>query len=94
MPETTKTISCHQSVNKDGLAVNKICIKDSGTGIPQGILKRLYDPFFTTKPDGKVPGLGLSISYGIIRDHGGIIKVDSRMHEYTKLLIELPIIGV
>jgi len=71
----------------------QIYIKDSGTGIPQSILKRLFEPFFTTKPSGKGTGLGLSISYGIIQNHGGVIKVDSIMHKYTKMIIELPSSG-
>jgi two-component system, NtrC family, sensor kinase len=92
-PDKTIEISCYPFIRKDGHTVTQISIKDSGTGIPQGILNRLYDPFFTTKPAGKGTGLGLSISYGIIRDHGGIIKVDSIMHQYTKIIIELPTTG-
>jgi len=83
-------ISCEPSINDQGKPATQICIKDSGTGIPQGILKKLFDPFFTTKPSGEGTGLGLSITYGIVRDHGGIIKVDSRMHQYTKMIVELP----
>ena len=83
-------ISCYPFIKEAGTPVIQITITDSGTGIPQGILKRLFDPFFTTKPSGKGTGLGLSISYGIIRDHGGSIKVDSIMHQYTKMIIELP----
>ncbi len=83
-------ISCYPFIREAGKPVIQITITDSGTGIPQGILKRLFDPFFTTKPSGKGTGLGLSISYGIIRDHGGSIKVDSIMHQYTKMIIELP----
>ena len=93
-PDKTIEISCYPFIKKDGNTVTQITIKDSGTGIPQGILNRLYDPFFTTKPAGKGTGLGLSISYGIIQDHGGIIKVDSIMHQYTKIIIELPTTGV
>jgi len=89
-PHKSITISCYPFIKEDGNTVTQISIKDTGTGIPQGILKRLYDPFFTTKPAGKGTGLGLSISYGIIQDHGGIIKVDSIMHQYTKMTIELP----
>lgn len=91
-PSTDKNIeiNCHPLINEGQQTVIQISIKDTGTGIPQGILKRLFDPFFTTKPSGKGTGLGLSISYGIIRDHGGTIKVDSIMHQYTKMIIELP----
>ena len=92
-PDKTIEISCYPFIKKEGQTVTQISIKDSGTGIPQGILKRLFDPFFTTKPSGKGTGLGLSISYGIIQDHGGIIKVDSIMHQYTKMIIELPTSG-
>lgn len=88
------TISCRPILDEHQNPSIQICIKDTGTGIPQGILKRLFDPFFTTKPSGKGTGLGLSISYGIVQDHGGIIKVDSIMHKYTKMLIELPLAGI
>lgn len=89
-PEKKVEISCYPFIQEAGTSVVQITITDTGTGIPQGILKRLFDPFFTTKPSGKGTGLGLSISYGIIRDHGGSIKVDSIVHQYTKMIIELP----
>lgn len=89
-PHKEITISCCHKRADDGTPRIMISIKDRGTGIPQGILKRLFDPFFTTKPSGKGTGLGLSISYGIIQDHGGTIKVNSIMHQYTEMLLELP----
>ena len=76
-PEKILEISCYPFIKKEGDTVTQISIKDCGTGIPQGFLNRLFDPFFTTKPSGKGTGLGLSISYGIIKNHGGVIKVDS-----------------
>ncbi|HIP40669.1 MAG TPA: PAS domain-containing protein [Desulfocapsa sulfexigens] len=89
-PDKILKLSCRSTTNKDGQPIVRITIKDTGTGIPQGILKRLFDPFFTTKPSGKGTGLGLSISYGIVKNHGGIIRIDSIMHQYTKMIIELP----
>jgi len=71
----------------------QISIRDQGTGIPQGILERLFDPFFTTKPAGQGTGLGLSISFGIIHDHGGTIKVNSIVHQFTEMLINIPVSG-
>lgn len=93
-PDKKIEICCYPFIKEEGQTVTQISIKDSGTGIPQGILKRLFDPFFTTKPSGKGTGLGLSISYGIIQNHSGIIKVDSIMHQYTKMIIEFPTSGV
>lgn len=89
-PNKAIVISFSTFIDEESKSIIKISIKDSGTGIPQGILNKLFQPFFTTKPTGKGTGLGLSISYGIIQDHGGIIKVDSIMHKYTKMIIELP----
>jgi len=93
-PDKTIEITCYPFIKEEGQQITQISIKDSGTGIPQGILKRLFEPFFTTKPSGKGTGLGLSISYGIVQDHGGIIKVDSIMHQYTKMIIEIPSFGI
>jgi len=69
----------------------KITIRDTGVGIPEADLERIFDPFFSTKKDGT--GLGLSISYGIIQRHGGDIEVESRVdgrERGTTIIIKLP----
>ena len=65
-------------------------VRDTGTGIPLDILPQIFDPFFTTKDVGLGTGLGLSVSYGIIRDHGGWISVDTRLGEGTSFTVYLP----
>ena len=69
----------------------QIGIKDNGTGIPEEILNKIFEPFMTTKPTGSGTGLGLSISYEIIVDeHQGKIDVDTQEGEYTEFIITLP----
>ncbi|WP_456474453.1 ATP-binding protein [Candidatus Pyrohabitans sp.] len=65
-------------------------ITDTGVGIPEEHLSRIFDPFFTTKEVGEGTGLGLYITYGIIKKHGGEIKVESRVGEGTRFTIYLP----
>jgi len=67
-----------------------VLIGDNGSGIPQGIMEKIFQPFFTTKPAGQGTGLGLSISYDIIKAHGGEITVDTRPGEGTRFTISLP----
>ncbi|MDB5062278.1 MAG: histidine kinase [Mucilaginibacter sp.] len=69
----------------------EIVIHDNGTGIPQKIVHKIFQPFFTTKPTGQGTGLGLSLSYDIIKAHGGEIKVESVPEESTEFIIKLPI---
>jgi signal transduction histidine kinase/ligand-binding sensor domain-containing protein len=69
----------------------EIRIKDNGGGIPDEIKERIFEPFFTTKPTGEGTGLGLSMTYDIIKLHDGILKVDSSVGEFTEFIIELPI---
>jgi len=66
-------------------------VEDDGPGIDEAIINKIFDPFFTTKPQGAGTGLGLSVSYGIIRDHGGDIRVDSEPGGPTRFIITLPI---
>lgn len=69
-----------------------ITVKDNGTGIPQKVLDKIFQPFFTTKPTGQGTGLGLSLSYDIVTNgHGGEIKVDTKDGEYTSFSIILPV---
>ena len=74
----------------------KACIRvhDTGQGIQAKDLARIFDPFFTTKPTGQGTGLGLSVSYGIIKNHGGSIRVESTPGQGATFTIELPIPAV
>jgi len=67
-----------------------ISVGDTGYGIPKENLSRIFDPFFTTKASGKGTGLGLSISYRIVKEHDGIITVESREGKGTKFTVKLP----
>jgi two-component system NtrC family sensor kinase len=69
----------------------EIKIADNGNGIPQKMLDKIFQPFFTTKPTGQGTGLGLSLSYDIIKAHSGEIKVDTKEKEYTEFTILLPL---
>ncbi|HXX33625.1 MAG TPA: ATP-binding protein [Thermodesulfobacteriota bacterium] len=66
----------------------KVVVSDTGRGIPSQIVHKIFDPFFTTKPKGI--GLGLSITYQIIKKHGGTIKVDSQWEKGSSFIINLP----
>ena len=69
----------------------EIRVKDNGAGIPPQLVDKIFQPFFTTKPTGQGTGLGLSLSYDIIKAHGGEIKVETKELESTEFKIILPI---
>ncbi|MEY2503741.1 MAG: hypothetical protein QOG27_21, partial [Verrucomicrobiota bacterium] len=66
----------------------RIAIRDEGVGIPEECLKRIFDPYFTTKPKGN--GLGLATTYSIIKNHNGLICVDSKVHDGSTFTLYLP----
>ena len=68
----------------------EIRVRDNGNGIPRSFLDKIFQPFFTTKPTGQGTGLGLSMSYDIVKAHGGEIKVSSKEGEFTEFMILLP----
>ena len=67
-----------------------ISVQDNGPGIPQDILDKIFQPFFTTKRTGHGTGLGLSLSYDIIKAHGGDIHIHTKENEGAEFIIELP----
>jgi two-component system, NtrC family, sensor kinase len=69
-----------------------ISFEDNGSGIPPEILPKIFDPFFTTKPIGMGTGLGLAVSYGIVKDHEGEIRVESRPGQGSRFTVILPIL--
>jgi PAS domain S-box-containing protein len=69
----------------------KIAIHDTGRGIPSENLQRIFEPFFTTKEVGKGTGLGLSIAYDIVKNHGGVISVQSEVGKGTTVTVALPV---
>jgi two-component system NtrC family sensor kinase len=81
----------HPKPGVEPLAMAEISVTDTGCGIPEGNLQRIFDPFFTSKEVGKGTGLGLSVSYGIVKAHGGRIKVESVVGSGTTFHIQLPI---
>jgi signal transduction histidine kinase len=83
--EPTVTVS-----TKRNSGIVAISIKDNGLGIPQKVLDKIFQPFFTTKPTGQGTGLGLSLAYDIVKAHGGEIKVETKEGEGTEFIIILP----
>ncbi len=69
----------------------EIHVKDNGNGIPQNIVDKIFQPFFTTKPTGQGTGLGLSLSYDIVKAHGGEIRVESKEGLGSTFVLILPL---
>ncbi|HEY5370572.1 MAG TPA: ATP-binding protein [Hanamia sp.] len=84
--EPTVSVTTKKSVNHVIITVS-----DNGGGIPEKIKDKIFQPFFTTKPTGQGTGLGLSLSYDIIKAHGGEIKVNTVEGEFTEFVIQLPV---
>jgi len=76
------------TLNKNGKL--EIKVADNGNGIPQKVLDKIFQPFFTTKPTGQGTGLGLSLSYDIVKAHRGEIKVKTKEGEGSEFIIQLP----
>ena len=70
----------------------EIKVTDNGNGIPQKLLDKIFQPFFTTKPTGQGTGLGLSLSYDIVKAHGGELKVETKEREGSEFIIQLPVV--
>lgn len=70
----------------------KICVRDTGVGIDEPLLQKIFDPFFTTRGMGRGSGLGLASAYGIVKNHGGTLTVESRRGEGAAFTIYLPAI--
>jgi signal transduction histidine kinase len=83
----TPTVSVSTKKKNNQLLLS---LKDNGTGIPQALQEKIFQPFFTTKAAGFGVGLGLSISYDIIKAHGGEIKVQSEEGKGSEFLVVLP----
>ena len=79
------------STKKSGSQVS-ITVSDNGNGIPQKAVDKIFHPFFTTKPTGQGTGLGLSLSYDIVKAHGGEIKVETKEGEGSQFVIQLPVV--
>jgi len=85
--EPTVTVTTKKADNRVSISV-----ADNGNGIPQKILDKVFQPFFTTKPTGQGTGLGLSLAYDIAKAHGGEIKVETKEGEGSEFIIQLPLI--
>ena len=67
----------------------EISVKDNGNGIPQKVLDKIFQPFFTTKPTGQGTGLGLSLSYDIVKAYGGELKVETKEGEGSEFIVQI-----
>ena len=84
--EATVTVA---TAKRDGRV--EIRVKDNGNGIPQKIIDKIFQPFFTTKPTGQGTGLGLSLAYDIVKAHGGEMTVETKEGKGSEFVIQLPI---
>ncbi len=86
IPDYEPTVSVSTKKMGDHILIS---VKDNGNGIPQNALDKIFQPFFTTKPTGQGTGLGLSMSYDIIKTHGGELKVETKEGEGSEFIISL-----
>jgi len=88
-----KVIRIEASCTGEGSAKKvQLSVMDQGCGIPAGKINKIFNVFYTTKPAGIGTGLGLSMSYDIVKKHGGTISVESEVGDYTKVVIEFPVL--
>ena len=71
----------------------EVRIRDNGSGIPEDVIGKIFNPFFTTKPTDQGTGLGLALSSDIVREHGGEIRVESELGSHTEMIVELPLVA-
>ncbi|MGH2566011.1 MAG: sensor histidine kinase, partial [Ginsengibacter sp.] len=88
--EPTVTVSTKAVKSPSGGLGVELTVTDNGNGIPENVVDKIFQPFFTTKPTGQGTGLGLSLSYDIIKAHGGEINVVTKENEGTEFIIQLP----
>ena len=88
--DKTIQIRCHQFDQQERRWI-RIIVEDHGSGIPEELQEKIFEPFFSTKPKEIGTGLGLAISFGIVRDHHGQILVESQEGCFTKCILELPV---
>ncbi len=88
IPGYEPTVSVSTKKVNDKIEIN---VSDNGNGIPQKILDKIFQPFFTTKPTGQGTGLGLSLSYDIVKAHGGELKVETKEGKGSEFNIQLPV---
>ncbi len=90
MPAGGEMMISTQSTSRAGRDWIMVSVCDTGVGIPQLELARIFEPFYTTKGNQGGTGLGLSVTYGIITDHGGQIEVESQIGVGSKFTVWLP----
>jgi ligand-binding sensor domain-containing protein/signal transduction histidine kinase len=89
--EPIVSISTKSIKSPAGVQRVEIKVMDNGAGIPQKVLDKIFQPFFTTKPTGSGTGLGLSLAYDIVKAHGGEIRVESKEGEGSQFIVQLPV---
>jgi two-component system, cell cycle sensor histidine kinase and response regulator CckA len=88
--KTITTMDCHERPGSSAGTFTVIEVSDTGTGIPEEHRQHIFEPFFTTKPPGKGTGLGLASAYGIIKQHGGFLEVESKVGIGSAFRVFLP----
>jgi two-component system NtrC family sensor kinase len=89
--DPTVTVSTRSTKSHSGYPEVEIAVRDNGNGIPKNIIDKVFQPFFTTKATGQGTGLGLSLSYDIIKAHGGQLSVETKEGEGSTFIISIPV---